>query len=144
MNDLHTLLPEDPFQIEILYVQRLSHFTRTVVLYPWATQSETTIGNIELMAISPGITLRHFRPFIFHISRPEIRFDESGDGTILHKGGEHFHRKSKIRRDACHVRLGAGRLHTKHIGALYRLCIYRRNAYPHTGGNYQRIFILFS
>src|SRR5690554_403944 len=111
MYDLHTFLSKDTLEVKILHAQGSAHLTRTIVLYAGTSQSEATVGDVELMAVAPGITLWHLRTFIFHVSCTQIGFDECSDRALLYKGGQHLYRKAQVRGDAGHIRFGAGSLH---------------------------------
>ena len=90
MQDLHTLFHEQAVEIEILHIQRAADFARAVVGHARAAHAKAAIGNVELVAVTPGAALRHFRALVIDAAAAQVALDEFGDGAILHKGGQHF------------------------------------------------------
>jgi len=113
MDDLNTLLNKYPVKVKIFDIQGTTHLTGTVVLYPWTACTVTAVGDIELVAVSPRISLLNFYPFVGHVAAQQVIFDHFGNRTILYKGGQNLYRKSKIGGDTCNVGFRAGNLHLK-------------------------------
>ena len=57
MENSHTLLAEDPGDIKLIDTQSAPHLAGAVIPYPGRPQTEAAVGNVELMAITPGPAL---------------------------------------------------------------------------------------
>ena len=78
-------LPKIRLQIEILRLQGAAHFPGPVVMYPGAAHAEARVGDVELMPVSPGAALFHFRALIADIPAAQFALDKGRDGAVLDK-----------------------------------------------------------
>ena len=144
MHYLHSLLAENAVQIEVLHVQQAAYLTGTVVPNARAAGAVAAVGDVDLMAVSPGASLRYFRALEIHPAGAEIALYEGCEGVALHEGGEHLHRHAQVGCDAGYVGLGAGGVEMQHVAALHWLAAFGGYAQAHAGGHEERIFaILF-
>ena len=75
MQHLHAVLAEELGGVVILRVERPAHFTGAVVPHARSAKPEAGIGDVELVAVSPGSALRHVRPDVGDVARAQLRFD---------------------------------------------------------------------
>ena len=142
MHYLHAFLAEYAFEVEVLYVKQPAHLTGTVVPHTRATGAVAAVGDIYLVPVSPGASLRHFRAFEIHSAGAEIALDESSEGAALDECGEHLYGHPEIGCDACHVGFGAGGIEMQHVAALHRLAVFGGHPQTHAGGHQEGIFAI--
>ena len=135
MYNLHALLPEDAVKVEVLHIQSPSYLTGAVVPYSGATGAVSAVGYIDLVTISPGASLCHFRTFEVHSSRAQVALYESCKRASLHKSGQHLDRQTEVSGHAGHVGLCTCSLKMEYITALDRLSALGSDSESHTCGD---------
>ncbi len=142
MHYLHAFLAENTLEVEILYVKQPAHFPGAVVPHARAAGTVSAVGDVDLVPVSPGASLRHFRAFEIHSAGAEIALDESGERTSFHEGGEHLYGHPEIGCDAGHVGFSAGGIEMQHVAALHRLAVFGGHPQTHAGGHQEGIFAI--
>ena len=130
----HTLFAEDPLRVEIRRIQRPAHLAGAVVPDPYGAQSESGIGDVELVPPAPRAVLRHFFCLIADVPLSELCLDKGGDRAARHKPGKRQTLHTERGGDVEHVCFGAGGLHIEHIAVVDSHPVRGRDAYTHTGG----------
>src|SRR5690554_4176681 len=121
VHNLHAFLTENAVQIEVLHVERASHFACAVVLNTGTTRAVTAVGNVELVAVAPGVALLHFRAFILHVAVAQVALDELGYGTAFYEGSEYFNRQAQVGSDARYVGLHTGGDDQRPLAVVFKL-----------------------
>lgn len=88
VQDRHSLLPEDPGDVKLVDAQGPPHLPGPVVPHPGGPEAEAAVGDVELVAVTPGSALVHLNPLVADVSGAELGLDESGDGAALDKLGQ--------------------------------------------------------
>ena len=140
MYNLHSFLPEDALEVEVLHVQSAANLTGTVVPNARAAGAVSAVGHIDLMAVSPGTALLYLRAFEFHSAAAEIALDEMSERTAFHESGKDLHRQAEVRCDARDIGLGAGSLKVEKVAGVDGLSALGRNPEPHAGRYQEGVF----
>ena len=144
MQHLHAVLAEELGGVVILRVERPAHFTGAVVPHARSAKPEAGIGDVELVAVSPGSALRHVRPDVGDVARAQLRFDERGHGATLHKARQHQALGSERARHVQDVRFGARSLQHEAVGVVDGHAVFRSDAKSHarnTGDGVLGVFL---
>ncbi len=139
VHDLHPLLAENPVQIEVLHVQRPADLAGPIVPHAGPPRSATTVGNVDLVPVTPRAALLHLLALVVHVTAGEVVLDELGHRAALDERRQDLDRKAEIRRDTGHVGFGTGDLEHKGAAGMNRLPASRRQPYPHARGRHKGI-----
>ncbi len=139
VHDLHTLFPKDALQIEVLGIEDAPYFTSPVVVYPGTPHPPAAVGDVKLMAVTPGTALGNLRSLEVHAPAAQVAFDQLGNGTALNKGCQYLDRQAQVRRNAGHIGFRTGDVHDKGVAGVHRLAVERREPYTHARGYKHRI-----
>ena len=133
MEDSHPLLAEDPGDIKLIDTQGAPHLAGAVVPHPRCPESKAAVGDVELMAITPGPALVYLNPFIADIPRVQLTLDEGRHRTTFDKLGQHQALLAQRGGNIDHITLRTGGLHVKVIAVVYGHPVIRRDPYAHAG-----------
>jgi hypothetical protein len=61
---------------------------------PGSTHAKTTVSDIELVAVAPGVTLVDFLALIINMTGMQLAFDQSGNRAAGDKVGQDFDRQA--------------------------------------------------
>ena len=144
VNNLDAFLGKNAVEVEIFDVERAADFAGAIVPNARAARTVAAVGNIKLMAITPGAALRNFFAFEIDMAAAQVVFDHLRDRAAFDEGGEDFDGQAEIGSDAGDVGFGAGDLHHESAAGMDGLAVRRGDAHTHARRDDQRVFaILF-